>query len=156
MRIDPVRTAFYALPLVLVVTLVLAREVALARPKPKTDPFGTWLTQAGDAKVLVRPCGAAICGKVVWLKQPIDGATGKPQTDDKNADPSLRTRRIVGLQLFLDMLPSTSGSWSGHVYNADDGRSYASTVSLLDAARLEVRGCAGALCGSEIWTRATR
>ncbi len=156
MRIDPVRTAIYALPLVLAVTIVLAHDVASGRTKSKTDAFGTWLTQAGDAKVLVRPCGAAICGKVVWLKQPIDDATGKPQTDGKNPDPALRTRRIVGLQLFLDMLPSTSSSWSGRVYNADDGKSYASTVALLDEARLEVRGCAGALCGSEIWTRATR
>jgi uncharacterized protein (DUF2147 family) len=156
MRIDPVRTAIYALPVVLAITLVLARDVAAYRIKPSTDPFGAWLTQAGDAKVVVKPCGAAICGKVVWLKQPIDSATGKPQTDDKNPDPSLRTRRIVGLQLFLDMLPTTANSWSGRAYNADDGKSYASTVTLLDAARLEVRGCAGSLCGSEIWTRAAR
>lgn len=156
MRIDPVRTAIYALPVILAITLVLARDVAAGRIKPRTDPFGAWLTQAGDAKVVVKPCGAAICGKIVWLKQPIDSATGKPQTDDKNPDPSLRTHRIVGLQLFLDMLPSTSNSWSGRVYNADDGKSYDSTVILLDAARLEVRGCAGSLCGSEIWARAAR
>lgn len=156
MRIDPVRTAIYALPVVLAITLLLAHDVAAGRTKLRTDPFGAWLTQAGDAKVVVKPCGAAICGKVVWLKQPIDSATGKPQTDDKNPDPSLRTHRIVGLQLFLDMLPSTSNSWSGRVYNADDGKSYASTVTLLDAARLEVRGCAGSLCGTEIWTRVAR
>lgn len=156
MRIDPVRTAIYALPVVLAITLILARDVAAGRATPRTDPFGVWLTQAGDAKVVVKRCGAAICGKVVWLKQPIDNATGKPQTDDKNPDPSLRTHRIVGLQLFVDMLPTTSSSWSGRVYNADDGKSYASTVTLLDAARLEVRGCAGSLCGSEIWTRAVR
>ena len=156
MRIDPVRITIYALPVVLAIALGLVHGVAAGRAKPRTDPFGVWLTQAGDAKVVVRPCGAAICGKIVWLKQPIDSATGKPQTDDKNPDPSLRTHRIVGLQLFLDMLPSTSNSWSGRVYNADDGRSYASTVTLLDAARLEVRGCAGSLCGSEIWTRAAQ
>jgi uncharacterized protein (DUF2147 family) len=156
MRIDPVRTAIYALPLVLAATLTLTRDVAAGRSKPQTDAFGAWLTQAGDAKVVVRPCGAAICGKVVWLKQPIDSATGKPQADDKNPDPSLRTRRIIGLQLFSDMLPSTSSSWSGRVYNADDGKSYASTVTLLDAGRLEVRGCTGGLCGNEIWTRSAQ
>ncbi len=118
MRIDPIRTAIYALPLVLAATLVLARNGASERARPKNDPSGTWLTQAGDAKVLVRPCGAAICGKVVWLKQPIDGATGKPQADDKNPDPALKARRIVGLQIFLDMLPSTANVWSGRVYNA--------------------------------------
>ncbi len=156
MRIEPVRTAIYALPLFLAVTLALAHDVTPARVKPKRDAFGTWLTQAGDANVLVGPCGAAICGKVVWLKQPIDGATGKPQTDDKNPDPGLKARRIVGLQIFLDMLPSAPNAWSGRVYNADDGKSYASTVTLLDAGRLEVRGCAGALCGSEVWTRGVR
>ncbi|HEY8333978.1 MAG TPA: DUF2147 domain-containing protein [Tardiphaga sp.] len=156
MRIDPIRTAIYALPLVLAATLVLARDGASERTRPKTDPSGTWLTQAGDAKVLVKPCGAAICGKIVWLKQPVDGATGKPQVDDKNPDPALKARRIVGLQIFLGMLPSTANAWSGRVYNADDGKSYASTVTLIDPGRLEVRGCAGPLCGSEVWTRAAR
>ncbi|KIZ43347.1 hypothetical protein OO17_11430 [Rhodopseudomonas palustris] len=146
----------FALPMVLAATLALARDATSERARPMTDPSGTWLTQAGDAKVAVRPCGAAICGKVVWLKQPIDQATGRPQTDDKNPDPSRKARRIIGLQLFLDMLPATATAWSGRVYNADDGRSYASTVTLLDAGRLEVRGCSGPLCGSEIWTRVAR
>lgn len=156
MRIDAVRIAIYALAMPLVISLGLARDASAGRTKPKVDPFGVWLTQAGDAKVMVKPCGAAICGKVVWLKQPVDSTTGKPQTDDKNPNPSLRTRRIVGIQLFLDMLPSTSSSWSGRVYNADNGKSYASIITLLDVARLEVRGCDGPLCGSEVWTRVTR
>src|SRR4051812_32802209 len=56
-----------------------------------TDVVGIWLTQAGDAKVRVRKCGEGICGVIVWLKDPISPATGKPQVDDKN--PSLRSSR---------------------------------------------------------------
>src|ERR1700682_1448873 len=67
------------------------------------DPTGVWLTQAGDAKVAVSRCGSALCGRVVWLKSPIDSATGKPQFDDKNPNPQLTKRPIVGLQLFIGM-----------------------------------------------------
>jgi uncharacterized protein (DUF2147 family) len=49
---------------------------------------GIWLTQAGDAKVRVSNCGGSICGVVVWLKDPIDPSTGKPQVDDKNPNPA--------------------------------------------------------------------
>ena len=45
--------------------------------------------------------------------------------------------------------------WSGRIYNADDGKTYASTVTLQDDERLEVQGCVGVLCGSEIWSRSS-
>ena len=46
------------------------------------DPAGVWLTQSGDARIKVHRCGAALCGRVVWLKEPTDKATGKPQLQD--------------------------------------------------------------------------
>ena len=57
------------------------------------------LTQAGDAKVRVSKCNGGICGVVVWLRDPIDPATGKPQVDDKNHNPSLAKRPVIGLPL---------------------------------------------------------
>ncbi|WP_084030764.1 DUF2147 domain-containing protein [Bradyrhizobium paxllaeri] len=139
-----------------IAALVFACSSSVSLAGSTVDPAGIWLTQAGDAKVHVSRCGQAICGRVVWLKQPIDGATGKPQTDDKNPDPSLKKRPIIGLQLFADMRPAKANTWSGRIYNADSGQTYASTVTQLDPARLEVRGCVGALCGSELWTRTSR
>ena len=65
-------------------TLALACNPAAGSSVPRSAQFGVWLIKAGDAKVLVGRCGAAICGKVVWLKQPIDSPTRKPQADDKN------------------------------------------------------------------------
>lgn len=152
MRID-VRLALRpALSVLALVTLLFA-AFAPAHAAPDSGPNGFWLTQAGDAKVQVSRCGGGICGKVVWLRDPIDNTTGKPQADNKNPDPSLRNRPIIGVQLFLDMQQSGPNSWSGRIYNADDGQSYASTVTQVDAGRLEVRGCVGALCGTEMWTR---
>lgn len=140
-----------------IVTILTVLLGALpANAQNGSEATGTWLTQAGDAKVRVSKCGAGICGVVVWLKEPIDSATGKPQVDDKNPNPALKTRPMIGLPLFSGMQPSGPGKWSGQIYNADDGGTYASNVSATGPDTLKVEGCVGALCGGENWTRAGR
>jgi uncharacterized protein (DUF2147 family) len=127
-----------------------------ARAQGAGEPSGIWLTQAGDARVRVSKCGGGICGVIVGLKQPIDPATGKPQVDDKNPNPALAKRPMIGLPLFSGMQPSGSGKWSGRIYNADDGSTYASHVTVTGADTLRVEGCMGAFCGGETWTRVGR
>ena len=119
-------------------------------------PDGIWLTQAGDAKVRVSKCGSGVCGVVVWLRDPIDPATGKRQIDDKNPNPALAKRPIIGLSLFVGMRPAGPNKWSGQIYNADDGKTYASSVSVAGPDTLKVDGCVGGLCGGETWSRATQ
>lgn len=120
------------------------------------EATGVWLTQAGDARVRVSKCGGGICGAVVWLKEPIDPATGKPQLDDKNQNPALKRRPIIGLSLFSGMRPSGPNKWSGQIYNADDGSTYTSHVSVTGPDALKVEGCVGPLCGGETWSRVGR
>jgi uncharacterized protein (DUF2147 family) len=135
-------------------TLVAALYLASAPyAQAGDDPGGVWLTQAGDARVRVSRCGSGLCGTVVWLKDQIDPATGKPFTDNKNPDPLLAKRLMIGLPIFLDMKPAGLGRWSGHIYNADDGKAYVSNVVLTGPLTLKVEGCIGSLCGSETWTR---
>jgi uncharacterized protein (DUF2147 family) len=129
---------------------------APARAQEGRGPGGIWLTQAGDANVKVSRCGGGLCGVIVWLKEPIDPETGKPAIDDKNPNPALATRPMIGLPLFRGMRPSGPNKWSGQIYNADDGKSYASSVSVMGPDSLRVEGCVGALCGGETWTRAKR
>ena len=101
-----------------------------ARAQGAGEPTGVWLTQAGDARVKVSKCGGGICGVIVGLKDPIDPATGKPQVDDKNPNPALKKRPMIGLPLFSGMQPVAPNKWSGQIYNADDGGTYASSVSV--------------------------
>src|SRR6478672_1337377 len=96
-----------------------------ARAQGPGEPTGVWLTQAGDARVRVSKCGGGICGVIVGLKEPIDPATGKPQVDDKNPNPALARRPMIGLPLFSSMHATGPGKWSGQIYNADDGSTYA-------------------------------
>ena len=116
------------------------------------DPAGTWLTEKGDARIHVAPCGKSLCGTVVWTKDAIDPDTGKPPVDEKNPDPAKRGRKIVGMRIFSMNLDS-NGVWAGPIYNSDDGKNYAGRLLMQGADALQVNGCAGALCGGELWRR---
>ena len=120
------------------------------------DASGTWLTQAGDARVKVSKCGGGICGVIVWLKEPYDTATGQPASDSKNPNPALARRPLIGLPLFNGMQATGPNKWSGQIYNADDGSMYASNISVTGSDTLRVEGCVGVLCGGETWTRVGR
>src|ERR1700712_2874918 len=96
---------------------VFAMMVALlaalgARAQEASDPAGIWLTQAGDAKVRVSKCGGGLCGVIVWLREPTNAATGKPQVDDKNPNPALARRPMIGLPLFMGMRATGPNKWS--------------------------------------------
>jgi uncharacterized protein (DUF2147 family) len=140
------------------VIAILAALLAAPTAKAQAggEVSGVWLTQAGDAKVRVSRCGGGICGVIVWLRDPINPATGKPHVDDKNPNPSLARRPMIGLPLFSGMHPSGPSRWSGQIYNADDGGTYASNVSVSGPDTLRVEGCVGVLCGGETWTRVER
>ena len=127
-----------------------------AKAQAGGEVTGIWLTQAGDARVRVSKCGGGICGVIVSLRDPINAATGKPEVDDKNPNPALARRPMIGLPLFSGMRPVGPNKWSGQIYNADDGNSYASSVSVAGPDSLRVEGCVGALCGGETWTRSGR
>jgi uncharacterized protein (DUF2147 family) len=140
--------------IIAILAALLAAPLALAQGAG--EPTGIWVTQAGDARVKVSKCGGGICGVIVGLRDPIDSSTGKPAVDNKNPNPSLATRPMIGLPLFSGMHSSGPNKWSGQIYNADDGNSYASSVSLSGPDTLRVEGCVGALCGGENWTRVGR
>lgn len=119
------------------------------------DPSGTWLTQNGDARIRVAKCGTTMCGTIVWLREPIDPATGQPQLDSNNPDLAKRGRKILGLTIFA-MHPDSDGNYAGDIYNADDGRTYRGKVMRRSATELEVQGCFGLICGAETWHAAGR
>jgi uncharacterized protein (DUF2147 family) len=137
----------------IMIALLGALFAAPANAQGASEATGLWQTQAGDARVRVSKCGGALCATVASLRDKLDPRTGKPAIDDKNPDPAKATRPIVGIHLFLDMRPSGEGRWSGQIYNADDGKTYASNISVAGPDTLRVEGCVGAFCGGENWSR---
>lgn len=133
--------------------LAVASLLFAASPASAEELIGNWLTQEKDAHIRVAKCANALCGTVAWLRDTLDPKTGKPPVDDKNPNASLRNRPILGIRIFAMELDAT-GTWTGDIYNSDDGKLYKGRLSPRGEDELEVQGCAGSLCGFETWTRA--
>jgi uncharacterized protein (DUF2147 family) len=121
------------------------------------EPIGNWNTEDGKAVIRIANCGGALCGTIFSLKEPNDPDTGRPKTDKNNADASLRTRPMIGVQIVLGMKPTgAANKWSGQVYNAEDGKIYSGNLTLQDANTIKLEGCilGGLICKASTWTRA--
>jgi uncharacterized protein (DUF2147 family) len=120
------------------------------------DPSGIWAKDDGSAKMEIKKCGKSLCSKIVWLKDPND-SKGKPLHDERNEDPSMRDRPIIGLPLFDNMTPAEPNTWVGNVYNPEEGHIYDNVkVTLVSRQQIVLRGCKGWLfCGEKVWTRST-
>src|SRR5215468_12706343 len=124
-------------------------------PAQAAEALGTWYTGDKESQVRIVNCGAALCGNLVWLKEPNDPATGRPKTDKNNADPSKQGRPLLGVPIVLGMKPSGAGQWSGEVYNASDGKTYSGSFTLTGPNSADLKGCVlSILCKSQTWTRA--
>jgi len=136
-------------PAFLLLTLLAGPAQAIGQPV-KGDPKGDWLVADGTAIIRIVPCGANLCGNVVWTKD-----TGG--TDENNPDPALRNRPIMGLPILLGMKPGNDGRWDGDVYNAENGKTYTSHIWLKAPDLLRIEGCVlGFLCAGQDWTRTTQ
>jgi uncharacterized protein (DUF2147 family) len=135
---------------------VVAPPVALtATPASVSDARGYWMTESGKAKIAIVSCGGALCGNIVALTEPNDLSTGQPKTDGNNPDPAKRTRPMIGVQILINMKPGSAYRWEGQVYNGEDGKTYAGSITLVDTKTLTLEGCAlgGLICKHQTWIR---
>ncbi len=129
-----------------VLAATLSWTAALA--EPASDVIGRWRDSDGESEIQITRCGQALCGTIVWLKQ--------PRIDRLNPDTALRHRSLMGVRVLSGFRPDSSGTTlSGEGYNPEDGRSYKTTLELTSATTLLVKGCVlgGLICDDDIWTR---
>jgi uncharacterized protein (DUF2147 family) len=124
---------------------------APAETAPSHDlksPIGEWITEDGEGRVRIRACGQALCGVI---------SSGDPKdTDRHNPDAGKRNRPLLGTPVLIDMKSVNSKRWEGEIYNAKNGKTYASNIVLKSPDLLRVEGCVfgGFFCGGQDWTRA--
>jgi len=76
--------------------------------------------------------------------------------DRHNPDPTLRRRRVVGLEVLRGLRPRPDGTWaSGSIYDPGTGNTYTCQVALDGTDRLRLRGYVGIplLGRTETWIR---
>jgi uncharacterized protein (DUF2147 family) len=128
--------------------LVVGTLTCAAVGAAAADPIGLWRARDGGTTRIAR-CGAALCGTLVSVVPATDPATGRPMTDRKNADPSKRSRPLVGVAVLIGMQPSAPAKWSGQLYNPDDGGTYEGHLIEQGPSSIRVEGCALGMCGGE-------
>jgi uncharacterized protein (DUF2147 family) len=117
--------------------------VLCSAPAVAADITGLWMTNDGEGIIEIRPCGEHRCGRIAWTKDPL-GPDGKISLDRNNPDPSLRSRRICGLQIITGLKPQADGTWAdGRVYNPDNGQTYGMKIRRESADLVKAHGYLG-------------
>jgi uncharacterized protein (DUF2147 family) len=125
--------------------LALIASAAFARPLEST----TWRTQSGAGTVRIEACGTKTCGRIL-TGTPKAGDTG---LDFRNPNLALRTRTLIGTNILTNFVRQPDDSYKGGtIYNPEDGKTYRSEFKLKADGRLEVKGCVGPFCQTQIWT----
>ena len=114
------------------------------------DPtaVGVWRDNEKGSVIKVYECGGAMCARVMTPYPP--GAK-----DIYNPDPALRERPVTGLVIMDKAKKSGGNSWSGTLYNAEDGKSYSGSMIAVSDDELQMKGCAlGIFCQTRGFSRA--
>ena len=126
------------------VLLVATGAGAAVHAAGPAQPTGVWRNPRNSVHVRIQPCGANMCGTVVW-------ANARAQEKARAGG----TARLVGTQLFREFRRESATSWAGRVFVPDRGSSYSGTLRLVGTNQIVARGCllGRILCRSQTWSR---
>ena len=117
---------------------------------------GVWKNEECSAAIKIYKENNKYCGKIIWLKEPINPETSAPQVDQNNPNRGLRKRKIVGL-VIMKSIEFSGESWqNGLIYDPNNGRTYRTIITIsADKQTLYIRGFIGiSLFGrTAVWKR---
>ena len=131
----------------LIAALLLA-PLAAAEPH---DVFGTFVTEEGDSHIEITDCGDGTpCGRIVW----VDPAT----LENGQTPESLRVQAtgepVLGLLMLQDFERAGKDWREGTIYSPKADKRYSSRLKRRQDQTLEVKGCIGFICQTQVWTPA--
>lgn len=123
---------------------------AAAQAEDGHNVYGTFLTQAKTSTVTIEDCGDGTpCGRVSWIDPNAMEPGQTPETALTQAgDP------VLGL-LMLQGFDKKRRDWrGGTIYDPENDKTYASRLKRLGDGRLQVKGCIGPICQTQVWEEA--
>ena len=124
--------------------MVLFFSVAASAQEQGDALIGVWEPSNGKARVKIDKIGDKYFGRIVWLKEPKDPATGEPKVDKNNPDESLRSTPLRGYRMLKDFVFKGDGVWEeGTIYDPENGNNYSCIIKLKDENTLDIRGFIG-------------
>lgn len=128
-------------------TLLFASATALfAQSSPADRILGAWSTPKQESTVQIVKCGDAYCGSIQSMKTPTN--------DEHNADPSLRSRPLVGAQIMTGFQYAGSNTWNGGaLYAPRGGKNISPDIVLTTPDSLDIKIKKGLMSKSVTWKR---
>lgn len=141
--------------LILLLPLFFLTAIHAQETKYNKLLMGKWLSEDGDAIINLFEDHGEIFGKIIWLKEP-NNEKGHPKVDDKNPNPTLQRRKVLGLVIMKNFVYKKGLFWSdGSIYDPKTGKTYDANIELKEKDILSLRGYVGiSLIGrSSVWRR---
>ncbi|MHC1551143.1 DUF2147 domain-containing protein [Phyllobacterium sp. K27] len=125
--------------------LLLASTIATGAIAQTQEITGTYINESGGTKVQVNDCEVGLCGKIVWMKNPVN--------DVKNPDASKRNRSVVGIQA-VSLKSTGPATYAGSLYDTESGKTYSGKAKFSDR-DVKLSGCVlgGLICKTSVWQR---
>jgi uncharacterized protein (DUF2147 family) len=131
--------------------VLLVSKTYAADTDQQKEILGTWITQNKDGIVAISiATSGALEGRIVA------GRSDAKRLDEKNPDPALRTRPLLGTVMLQGFHYVGDGRWTGGtIYDPNNGKTYSCNLELAQPDTLRIRGYVGMpLFGrTEMWTR---
>jgi uncharacterized protein (DUF2147 family) len=131
----------------LLLALAILFPVRPAHASERDAIVGSWNTEEHDAVIAIFKCGGKYCGRIKWIREPNytaednNGKSGLPKVDNRNPNPDLRDRPLVGLEMMYDFAYAGRNIWKGgRIYSPDNGKTYSGTITLISPDALHLRG----------------
>jgi uncharacterized protein (DUF2147 family) len=118
--------------------------------------IGSWKNGEGTGIIQIYKNGDKYQGKIIWLKEPNDPATGNPKVDKMHPDEKNHSRPVIGLVNMWGFSFSGKNEWTGgKIYDPKNGKTYSCKITMGKNNTLNVRGFVGvSLIGrTDVWTR---
>ncbi len=109
--------------------------------------FGVFVTPDGNSHIEISDCGdGSPCGRIVWI-DPASLPEGK--TPDTAAG---RTGEpLMGMQL-IEGFERRRKDWrGGSIYDPENDKMYSARLKRLSESELQLKGCIGPVCQTQIW-----
>lgn len=125
--------------------VLLVSSIATGAVAQTQEITGTYINESGGTKVQVSECEAGLCGKVVWMKNPVN--------DVNNPDASKRGRSVVGIQA-VSLKSTGPATYAGSLYDTESGKTYSGKAKFSDS-DVKLSGCVlgGLICKTSVWQR---
>jgi len=133
----------YILFVLIILVLVTGAVKKSAAQTPAERICGKWISEEKNCIVQIYKTGGRFSAKLIWFDDKDDKSQPmESRTDYKNPNPTLRTRKLLGMEVLENLTynPETSSWENGIIYDARTGHKWSSAASLVSNNKLKVTG----------------